>query len=730
MRATCIFLFFCLATFLHAAEEVNVRHILVETIDEADFIRNEIVENGGDRKAFMAAARKYSKDVTTERAGGELGWNTRQKFVREFSDAAFNLNKGEVSVPVKSQYGWHVIYLEDRRDRRPFSSTTQPQQEQPQPTPAKKETKSAIQKHPDVSSKKSVMPTPAPRPGPSDIAPGKKVEIAPKVTSTKDTTPPVIEVEKKEEERPVPQKPRLPEKGIRLLIDIENKVLRPTQTVQVGVRLVNHGQEDLQIFSPDLLPLGFNVLGEVAPMSPPATWDALKSVKPEPAVVTLRSLRSLGGTFTLNDYFKDLPPNGRYSMTWKPQNFFQNLQSAFPEISKLPEMEKVKETFNDPKVFTREVEDLEGQQKFRNYDRRVVFSIFDPISPSGGKKYYASLELDRQARPIYIELFTDEQLSGVRHFARLAQSGFYDWLSLFDVQKGNYIRGGSPTNDDFGGPDRYISARNSRKISHEKGTISMVARPSGGGTQIGSIFFICRKPHPEWDSEHVPIGKIIQGEEILESVESTSSRPLIRKINILTADRLPGNLAEIAQEEIKKGTAGRELPVAKIKTEKGEITIELYEDDALQTVSNFVELAEGGFFNPKPEENKEAMTFYAVVPGIAVITGSPTNDDLGNPGHRIPDETVRNTKKHEKGTLTMLLETDPASNNPVPDTAGSQFMICLQPMPAWDSLYTPFGKVTQGLDVLEKIQEGDKIESVTIASKRNHVYRAQKLPLR
>src|SRR2546426_12516487 len=114
---------------LPAAEEVKASHILVRTQDEADLVRNEVIEKGGDRKAFMEAARKHSKDTTTKRAGGALGWFTRQKMVKEFSEEAFNLKIGEVSQPVKSQFGWHLIFCEDRREQQaPQLPTNQPNQ--------------------------------------------------------------------------------------------------------------------------------------------------------------------------------------------------------------------------------------------------------------------------------------------------------------------------------------------------------------------------------------------------------------------------------------------------------------------------------------------------------------------------------------------------------------------------------------------------------------------------
>jgi len=69
----------------------------------------------------MTAARKYSKDPTTKRAGGALGYFTRGKMVHEFSDVAFDMKVGDISQPVKSQYGWHLILVEDKREMTPFA---------------------------------------------------------------------------------------------------------------------------------------------------------------------------------------------------------------------------------------------------------------------------------------------------------------------------------------------------------------------------------------------------------------------------------------------------------------------------------------------------------------------------------------------------------------------------------------------------------------------------------
>ena len=99
------------------AEEVKARHILVKTEEEAKKIV-ETLKKGGD---FEKIAREQSTDKGSGAQGGDLGWFTKDKMVAEFADAAFALKKGDVSVPVKSGFGWHIIKLEDRRAVKPAS---------------------------------------------------------------------------------------------------------------------------------------------------------------------------------------------------------------------------------------------------------------------------------------------------------------------------------------------------------------------------------------------------------------------------------------------------------------------------------------------------------------------------------------------------------------------------------------------------------------------------------
>jgi peptidyl-prolyl cis-trans isomerase C len=100
---------------LKPEEEAQARHILVETEELAKEIKEKL-KNGGD---FAALAKEYSKDPGSKDTGGDLGYFTRGQMVPQFEEAVFALNKGDVSDPVKTQFGYHVIKLEDKRAKQP-----------------------------------------------------------------------------------------------------------------------------------------------------------------------------------------------------------------------------------------------------------------------------------------------------------------------------------------------------------------------------------------------------------------------------------------------------------------------------------------------------------------------------------------------------------------------------------------------------------------------------------
>jgi cyclophilin family peptidyl-prolyl cis-trans isomerase len=138
-------------------------------------------------------------------------------------------------------------------------------------------------------------------------------------------------------------------------------------------------------------------------------------------------------------------------------------------------------------------------------------------------------------------------------------------------------------------------------------------------------------------------------------------------------------------------------PHAFIETSRGTIELELAVLDAPQTAQNFMRLARKGFFN--------GLQFHRVVPNFVVQDGDPRGDGEGGPGYTIRDEL--NERPYVRGTVGMAKEV-------WSDTAGSQFFVVHSPHPHLDARYTVFGHVVNGMDVVDRIQQGDVIERVRI----------------
>lgn len=136
---------------------------------------------------------------------------------------------------------------------------------------------------------------------------------------------------------------------------------------------------------------------------------------------------------------------------------------------------------------------------------------------------------------------------------------------------------------------------------------------------------------------------------------------------------------------------------AKILLANGEeVVIDLFENDAPNTVANFEKLAKEGFYN--------GLSFHRVIPGFMAQGGCPTGTGTGGPGYKIDCEI--NPNKHERGTLAMAH----AGRN----TGGSQFYICYQPQPHLDGQHTVFGKVSSGMEYIDEVKGQDKMEKVEI----------------
>ena len=143
------------------------------------------------------------------------------------------------------------------------------------------------------------------------------------------------------------------------------------------------------------------------------------------------------------------------------------------------------------------------------------------------------------------------------------------------------------------------------------------------------------------------------------------------------------------------------MKTAEIITEKGTMKVEFYEKDAPNTVKNFIDLAEKGYY--------DGLNFHRVIPNFVIQGGCPSGTGAGGPGYTIDCELQGENQYHDRGVLSMAH----AGRN----TGGSQFFIChgRQNTQHLDRQHTCFGKVIEGLEVIDEIRAGDKIEKIKIS---------------
>ena len=147
---------------------------------------------------------------------------------------------------------------------------------------------------------------------------------------------------------------------------------------------------------------------------------------------------------------------------------------------------------------------------------------------------------------------------------------------------------------------------------------------------------------------------------------------------------------------------------ARFKTERGDIVVELYADRVPLTVENFVNLARAGFY--------DGTTFHRVIGGFMAQGGDPTGTGTGGPGYQFGDE-FHPTLRHDGGGILSMANAGPGTN-------GSQFFLTYGPTPHLDNKHSVFGKVTEGMDVLNSLRErdpqrdrqpGDRIDTIEIS---------------
>jgi hypothetical protein len=331
-------------------------------------------------KRSPAAARKNSKDVTTKLLGGDVGWfRSAGQMDKGFSDVAFGLKVGEISEPVKTEFGWHLILVTDRRD----PATAQP--------PAVPPTDAAATPKP---AEEAASTAPAATPNPAAAATAATTPAAPGTTAAPAATP-AVAVEAK-------RTPRSEQANFRLSIEtVGSQALRaqqftfaPEQAVEFNLVLKNESSKEQKFVARELLPLGLKVtpLGETVAL--PGDFQSI----PEPAAyfVAVKPYELLGIEVSLNDYFKGLGKK-RYAITWDITTLLATLEARFAKAKESPDWIVFSEAAK--KRFPLQVDVVQ-----RDLSPRIVYQRSRPLTVSiaeaaqGGGQVLRSLQALRLRR--------------------------------------------------------------------------------------------------------------------------------------------------------------------------------------------------------------------------------------------------------------------------------------------------------------------------------------------
>ena len=349
--------------------------------------------------------------------------------------------------------------------------------------------------------------------------------------------------------------------------------------------------------------------------------------------------------------------------------------------------------------------------------------------------YLATLETEKG--DIVVELFADKAPKTVNSFVFLAREGFYDDTTFHRVIPGFVVQGGDPTGIGTGGPGYRFEDEFHPDLTHDSaGVLSMA---NAGSNTNGSQFFITLAPIPTLDGKHAVFGKVVEGMDVVAAItprpnpqEAAEPGDTLKTVRIeeASASQLPTPtpvvliepgevpMPEEPAERHEMYSMGQPAQVidpetsyeATIETEHGDIVVELYDDKAPNTVNNFVFLAREGYY--------DNITFHRVIEDFMAQTGDPTGTGRGGPGYMFGNEIHPELRHDGPGVLSMA--------NAGPNTNGSQFFITFAATPWLDGQHTVFGRVTEGLDVLDEIslrdpqtatEPGDTIETIVIEEK-------------
>ena len=299
---------------------------------------------------------------------------------------------------------------------------------------------------------------------------------------------------------------------------------------------------------------------------------------------------------------------------------------------------------------------------------------------------------------VRFEFFPDKAPKHVQQFIKQARAGFYDGSAFHRVIERGIVQGGDPLLKDLKTPrERWGSGGLNQlpdefsDLKHGRGTIS-TARIPGRANSGGAQFFICLYPQPQLDGQFSAFGQVNEGIEVVEKislVEADKNQLTKTPVKITSIKIEPKKL-----EPFKHASLSELRREVLLKTNLGEITVEMNPDLAPEHVRNFLKLVETGWYN--------GTAFHRVVPGFVVQVGFAYT--RANGSEHPADRWVRLLKAefskepHIRGVLSMARADDPNS-------AATSFFLVLGTASHLDNKYTVFGKMISGFDTLDRIEQ-------------------------
>ena len=334
-----------------------------------------------------------------------------------------------------------------------------------------------------------------------------------------------------------------------------------------------------------------------------------------------------------------------------------------------------------------------------------------PAPPAAAALFTTPLTLDEMrgkqaviettAGHLVLELLPEQAPNHVGYFIKLAREGAYDGTTFHRLIKHGIIQGGDPLSKDpakaaqYGTGGLKMLAFEPGAGSHVRGAVSSVLVP-GNKDSAGSQFFICVTPQPTLDGQYTVFARVVEGIGIATLISEApvdaagKATDRIEMTSVTIRDAPPAGVVPFASEPPADLAQYR----AVLETSLGNITIGLLPDKAPGHVRNFLRLAAAGVY--------DRTAFHRVVPGFMIQTGflgskqMVMDDAQQQLVGTLPPEF--NDTPHDKGIVSMARGQDPAS-------ASTSFFIVTARVASLDGTYTAFGRVLEGMDVVEAIEK-------------------------